>query len=271
MSWNNTNKEYIATSQTEREERLINKWNELTGGNITIDNYAGTGLQAVFYTFLQALGSLEGDVVALQSNISNALKDLNQQVLRPPVVLDRCRDLIKQLELDVAVFDTNFSKLATAPAGYYLVSKGAVNNLVALEELFKKTVVAGIKTYGATALNTTLSNGEPITYNYTVGELLPNVKIKIKFARLNQTELFETFAVNIKQTLAEKYFINFTVANDINPFEILEFIKPLTTACGYAEVFYSLDGGTTFIEGYYSIPYDKYLSIAISDIIIEEL
>jgi hypothetical protein len=271
MTWDNTNKEYTATSQTEREARLINKWNELTGGNITIDNYAGTGLQGVFYTFLQALGSLEGDVVALQSNISNALKDLNQKVLRPPVVLDRCRDLIKQLELDVAIFDTNFSKLATAPAGYYLVSKGEVSNLVALEELFKKTVVAGIKTFGTTALNTTLSNGEPITYNYTVGELLPNVKIKIKFARLSQVELFETFAVSIKQNLAEKYFINFTVANDINPFEILEFIKPLTTACGYAEVFYSLDGGTTFIEGYYSIPYDKYISVAISDIIIEEL
>jgi hypothetical protein len=151
------------------------------------------------------------------------------------------------------------------------VSKGEVSNLVALEELFKKTVVAGIKTFGTTALNTTLSNGEPITYNYTVGVLLPNVKIKIKFARLNQVELFETFAVSIKQTLAEKYFINFTVANDINPFEILEFIKPLTTACGYAEVFYSLDGGTIFIEGYYSIPYDKYISVAISDIIIEEL
>jgi hypothetical protein len=271
MTWDNASKEYIATSQAEREARLINKWNELTGGNITIDNYAGTGLQGVFYTFLQALGSLEGDVVALQSNISNALKDLNQKVLRPPVVLDRCRDLIKQLDLDVAIFDTNFSKLTTAPAGYYLVSKGEVSNLVALEELFKKTVVAGIKTFGTTALNTTLSNGEPITYNYTVGELLPNVKIKIKFARLSQVELFETFAVSIKQNLAEKYFINFTVANDINPFEILEFIKPLTTACGYAEVFYSLDGGTTFIEGYYSIPYDKYISVAISDIIIEEL
>jgi hypothetical protein len=271
MTWDNTNKEYAATSQAEREARLINKWNELTGGNITVDNYAGTGLQSVFYTFLQALGSLEGDVVALQSNVSSALKDLNQQVLRPPVVLDKCRDLIKQLELDVAVFDTNFSKLATASAGYYLVSKGEVSNLVALEELFKKTVVAGIKTFGTTALNTTLSNGEPITYNYTVGVLLPNVKVKIKFARLNQIELFETFAVNIKQALAEKYFINFTVANDINPFEILEFIKPLTTACGYAEVFYSLDGGTTFVEGYCSIPYDKYISIAISDIIIEEL
>jgi hypothetical protein len=96
MTWNNTTKEYTATSQAEREARLISKWNELTGSNITIDNYAGTGLQGVFYTFLQALGSLEGDVVALQSNISNALKDLNQQVLRPPVVLDRCRDLIKQ-------------------------------------------------------------------------------------------------------------------------------------------------------------------------------
>ena len=273
MTWDNTTKEYIATSQTEREDRLIELWNTYTGAEITLDNYSGSGLQGAFFTFIQALGSLENDVVALQSNISSALKDLNQKVLRPPVVLDRCRDLIKQLELDVTIFDTNFSKLASAPAGYYLVSKGVIPNdkIDALDELFKKTVVAGIKTFGTTALNTTLSNGEPITYNYTVGVLLPNVKIKIKFARLNQIELFETFAVNIKQTLAEKYFINFTVANDINPFEILEFIKPLTTACGYAEVSYSLDGGTTFVEGYCSIPYDKYISIAISDIIIEEL
>jgi len=208
MTWDNTNKEYIATSQTEREARLIDLWNTYTGADITLDNYSGSGLQGAFFTFIQALGSLENDVVALQSNISNALKDLNQKVLRPPVVLDRCRDLIKQLELDVAIFDNNFIKLSSEPRGYYLVSKGAIPNdkTDALDELFKKTVVAGIKTFGTTALNT-----------------------------------------------------------------ILEFIKPLTTACGYAEVFYSLDGGTTFIEGYYSIPYDKYISVAISDIIIEEL
>lgn len=270
MAWDNTTKAYKSTPQEEREARLIQTWNEITGGDITTDNYAGTGLQAVLYTFIQALGSLESDVVSLQSNISGALKELNQKVLRPPVVLDRCRDLIQQLELNVAVFDTNFSKLSTQPTGYYLVSKGEVNNLVALEELFKKTVVAGVKTFGVTVLNTTLSNGEPIQYKYTIGTQLTNVKVKLKFTRLNQVELFENFASNIKQVLVEKYFVNFTVANDINPFEILEFIKDLTTACSYAEVYYSLDGGTTYINGYYAIPYDKYIVITLSDLIIEE-
>jgi hypothetical protein len=273
MTWDNTNKEYIATSQTEREDRLIDLWNTYTGANITLDNYSGSGLQGAFFTFIQALGSLENDVVALQSNISNALKDLNQKVLRPPVVLDRCRDLIKQLDLDVAIFDTNFIKLSSEPRGYYLVSKGAIpdDKIDALDELFKKTVVVGIKTYGTTALNTTLSNGEPITYNYTVGELLPDVKIKLRFTRIKKVEPFVTFEENIKIRLVEKYFINFTVANDINPIEIQEAIKDLTTDSAYCEVSYSLDGGTTFIEGYYSIPFDKYLSLVSDDIIIEEV
>ena len=271
MSWNNNLKSFEASSQQDLEARLIDKWNEITGGDITTDNYSGTGLQAVFYTFIQALTTTEGDIVTLQSYISGALRELNQKVLRPPVVLDKCRELIQQLELNVTVFDTNFSKLSTQPTGYYLVSKGEVNNIVALEELFKKTVVAGVKTFGTTNLDTQLSNGEPIQYKYTIGTQLTNIKIKIRFTRLSKVEPFISFSENIKNRLVEDYFANFTVANDINPFEIAEAIKDLTTDCSYGEYSYSLDNGTTYNEGYYSIPFDKFISIIQDDIIIEEI
>lgn len=272
MAWNDTTKQYEIETEEQALTRLLDAWNnQYPTANLTISNIAGTGLHGVFYTYIHGYYTfLQSGILDIQSKMTIAIKEAQQQVLRPNVVKDNIKNYGASLGADIVVYDGNDKKLQGLDDGLYFVFKDQPEPDVA-EKVIKNCVVAGVKMQGQTAIDVLLSSGQVIQGKYTIATKIENFKIKIQVKRkITATNESSTIGL-ITQEIQDYYDANYKIGMDFNPAIINKLLTAKFNDLFEILCYYSLDEGLNWIAGGYLVPYNQFIILKYENIVVELL
>lgn len=260
MAWNDTTKQYEVDSYDDKLLRLITYYNMIVpNANITLNNIAGSGLEAVFYTHIQHFTFLETALLEGQAKITKYLADSSLQVLRPYVVKDNIPVYAKtKYNIDVCVFDLNDKKMFGELEGIYLVFKSENLTNTAIQDICKNCIPAGVIFRGTSNIDVLLSTSQQIQAKYTVATTLNSLKVRLEYRETEdlgtQTEVGEKLRADLKKAIADSYiFGGNLLANDI-----IEKLKHAYPTISDFFIYFGFDPDT-LVQGSFVVPYENYI------------
>lgn len=278
--WNSETNTYELDTSEAKLQRVLGAYNKRTGSNYTLDEITnaslqgrGSGIHAIFYTFLQSLTFVESGILDMEAKLIRFIIDSQARINRPLQMKDNLKDKMLQDGLDVVLLDGQDPKIAKEDlnSGLWIITKGVIP--VDKREAFAnnlKFLVAGIEMNGDKTITTTLDNGMPQTYRYTEALKLEDFKVKINYQLQRDLELQATIDARLKAEFLEAFTKYYKIGYDFSIKQLETMLYPLFPEVSYLEIRHSLDN-VNYLLGTYQVPYDKYLELSISDIGTEEI
>jgi hypothetical protein len=170
----------------------------------------------------------------------------------------------------MVAYDLNSIKLTGQPVGIYFVYKTQPSATI-FDTMVKQCLVAGVVMQGTTIQNIILSNSETIIGKYTIATELVDFRIKLEIKkRIDTAETLTTTEV-IKNEIVEYYKQNYTLGMDYNTAQLTKVLVEKFPDIFEIIFYHSLDGGISWLDGGYLIPYNNFINITDTKVVVELL
>lgn len=240
------------------------------GTTYTTETFAGTNLYKYFYALCQVAEANDIKASEIMLKLQDYFDYTNEKILNPKVTPNGIIDALK-----VAGYTASLKPMISADAGkaYICVdvddaAPGYAATKLAICNLIKDYVVAGVVTQGTEVESLTLTNGQVFDFKYNLPDRTTiKLRLTVTISRNNQNVIASPEDQKLK--LLSNIQALYSLGKDFEPERYYTTVD--APWAGDILLEYSLDGGTTWFDDTYEAAYDDYFTVLLANITLIEV
>jgi len=260
---------YLPITVEQMMDSIMENVNTQFNTSYTTETFLGTNFYKYFYALIQRLQENEVKTSEIFLRMQEYFNITNEVIQRPNTTHPGIYDYFKSKGYFVSTkppLDADAGKLYICVdvddgADDYAATKLAICNII------KDCAVAGVVTQGTETEDTTLSNGQSMTFKYNLPDPT-TILLRLTLTLSDNNEFTIDPVDTIKENLYNNINAKYRLGKNFEPQRYFSVVDAPWASEILLE--YSTDDGMTYISDVFTAEYDEVLTFALDDIEVVE-